>query len=111
MIFAALSPLSQHVGEWVGIIGVLLTIFGVILTIRSRSKARLVYQARSYTIIGSPDVTTGTRIKLLFDDISVPRVVVTHLAVWNAGNTTIRRDDIVAADPLTVSSMRDRGTK
>ncbi len=37
------------------------------------------------------------------NNVPVPRVVVTQLAVWNTGNTLVRGKEIVESDPLTIS--------
>jgi hypothetical protein len=90
-------------GTALAIIGVLLTLLGIILALRSHAKARLVYQARHLTLIGQPDATSYGDIRILFNGAPVPRLMVTRLAFWNAGNTTVRRADLVDRDPLTVS--------
>ncbi len=106
-MFASITAVTEYLqSPWLGlllaVIGILLGAIGVVLTIRSRSKARLVYQSRDLVLIGQPDANPAGEIKILFNDAMVPRVVVTRLAVWNAGNTTIKRDDIVFSDPLAV---------
>jgi hypothetical protein len=89
-------------GTALGIVGVFLALVGIVLTVRSHTRARLAYQARSVTLIGQPDVTPYGDIRVLFNGAPVPRVMVTRLALWNAGNTTVRRADLVEKDPLMV---------
>jgi hypothetical protein len=91
------SPLFALV---IALVGIGVT---VILARRYRTRPRMVYQMHDYFVVGQPDVSSLGDIKILFNGNAVPRVVVTQLAVWNAGNTTVRRDDIVEADPLAVS--------
>src|SRR5271154_4018409 len=62
----------------------------------------MVYQMHDNFVVGQPDASSLGDIKILFNGDAVPRVVVTQLAVWNAGNTTVRGNDIVEADPLAV---------
>jgi hypothetical protein len=83
--------------------GIILAVVSVVLTRRYRVNPRVVYQMHDYFVVGQPDVSSLGDIKILLNGDTVPRVVVTQLAVWNAGNTTVRRDDIVDADPLAVS--------
>jgi hypothetical protein len=47
-------------------------------------------------------VTNLGDIKILFNNVAVPRVVVTQLAVWNTGNTVVGGKEIVESDPLTI---------
>jgi hypothetical protein len=68
---------------------------------RYRSRARMAYQLHDFTIIGQPDVKLGD-IKILYNDVAVPRVVVTQLAVWNTGNVVVKGQEIVESHPLTV---------
>jgi hypothetical protein len=89
-------------GVALGIVGVLLTIVGIVLAVRSRTRARLAYQTRDLTLIGQPDATPYGDVSILFNGAPVPRLVVTRLALWNAGNTTVRHADLVENDPLTV---------
>ena len=89
-------------GEALPIVGLLLAVVGIILTIRSLTRARLAYRTRNLPLIGQPDATPYGEISILFNGQPVQRLVVTRLAFWNAGNTTVRRTDLVERDPLTV---------
>jgi hypothetical protein len=102
--FAAIPEILQSpsLGLGLTLLGIALSVVGVVLGIRSRSKARMAYQTHDFALVGQPDANSVGEIKILFNDSPVPRVVVTQLAVWNAGSTTVRSDDIVAADPLAV---------
>ncbi len=72
------------------------------LGMRFRSKSRMAYQLHDFTVIGQPNVTNLGDIKILFNNVAVPRVVVTQLAVWNTGNTVVKGKEIVESDPLTI---------
>jgi hypothetical protein len=90
--------------DWIipTLIGIAASAFFFWLGIRFRSKSQMAYQLHDFTVIGQPNVTNLGEIKILFNDVVVPRVVVTHLAVWNAGNTVVKREEIVESDPLTI---------
>jgi hypothetical protein len=72
------------------------------LGVRFRSKSQMAYQLHDFTVIGQPHVTNLGDIKILFNNVAVPRVVVTQLAVWNTGNTVVKGKEIVESDPLTI---------
>jgi len=72
------------------------------LGVRFRSKSQMAYQLHDFTVIGQPSVTNLGDIKILFNNVAVPRVVVTQLAVWNTGNTVVKGKEIVESDPLTI---------
>jgi hypothetical protein len=63
----------------------------------------MVYQTHDTFVVGQPDASALGEIKIIFNNNAVPRVVVTQLGIWNAGNTTIRGSDMVVTDPLAVS--------
>lgn len=94
------SALNQNwVGTTVGIIGVLI---GVILYLKSRRRNRLVYQTSGWLLVGKPSETPLGEIKVLFLGIEVPRVTVSRIAIWNAGNRSIQADHLVKKDPLRI---------
>jgi hypothetical protein len=72
------------------------------LGMRFRSKSQMAYQLHDFTVIGQPSVTNLGDIKILFNNVAVPRVVVTQLAVWNTGNTVVKGKEIVESDPLII---------
>jgi hypothetical protein len=90
--------------DWIipTLIGVAASAFFFWLGMRVRSKSRMAYQLHDFTIIGQPNVTNLGDIKILFNNVAVPRVVVTQLAVWNTGNTVVKGKEIVESDPLTI---------
>jgi len=84
------------------LIGIAASAFLTWLSMRFRSKSQMAYQLHDLTIIGQPSVTNIGDIKILFNNVAVPRVVVTHLAVWNTGNTVVKGEEIVESNPLTI---------
>src|SRR5271154_3310367 len=82
-----------------GIVGLVGTVVSIVLTVRSLNRPRLAYRTRDLPLIGQPDATPYGDVSILFNGAPVPRLVVTRLALWNAGNTTVRRSDLVEKDP------------
>lgn len=95
-------PTSISTGEAIGIAGLFLAIVSIVLAVIALRRPRLAYRTRSLTLIGQPDAVPYGDISILFNGAPVPRLVATRLGFWNAGNTTVRRADIVEKDPLTV---------
>ena len=88
--------------EIVAIAGLMLAISSIILTVLfyrlSRSRKLLAYTSRTFRVV--PD----KRIKLenlgiTYNGHPVERLSVTRLAIWNAGNESIRRNDLATKDP------------
>jgi hypothetical protein len=96
-----------HVPSWI-----LPTVISIVASFwlgrRFRTKSQMAYQSHDATIIREPGVASLGEIKILFNEVPVPRVVVTQLAVWNAGDTVVNATDIVTDNPLKVCF--DRGT-
>jgi hypothetical protein len=97
-----------HVPDWI-----LPTVIGIVASFwvgrRFRTKSQMAYQSHDATIIREPGVASLGEIKILFNEVPVPRVMVTQLAVWNAGDTVVNVTDIVTDSPLKVCF--DEGTK
>jgi hypothetical protein len=90
-----------HLPDWIvpTLIGIVASFW---LGMRFRSKSQMAYQSHDFTIVSQPNVPSIGPITILFNEVAVPRVVVTQLAVWNTGNTVVKGTDIVETDPLKV---------
>jgi hypothetical protein len=68
---------------------------------RHRSQSRLAFQKTDLMVVGHSNSTKSLgAIKILFNDVDVPRVVVTRLAVWNIGNTAVDGSQLATSAPL-----------
>lgn len=89
-----------------GIIGLLLTIYGVIITIRSATKISL-----SYSITGNNLIQDFTEklngLELKFKDQNVRNLTITKMVIWNSGNASIRKTDLVESDRLRICVPND----
>jgi len=105
-IFIPLAAISivLVIADWIipTLIGVAASAIFFWLGMWFRSKSQIAYQLHDFTVIGQPNVTNLGDIKILFNNVPVPRVVVTQLAVWNSGNTVVKGKEIVESDPLTI---------
>lgn len=94
---------SIIVNPWVGFLGTLFGIFGllasVVIYLRTRRFQQPTYQKRSIKWL---DVESfpHNEIKLTFRGKEIPRFTITHLAFWNSGNQTIRSSDFATTSPL-----------
>jgi len=90
--------------DWIipTLIGVAASAIFFWLGLRFRSKSQMAYQLHDFTVIGQPSVTNLGDIKILFNNVPVPRIVVTQLAVWNTGNTVVKGTEIVESNPLAI---------
>lgn len=71
---------------------------------RYRSQSRLAFQKGDFTVVGDTNATKSLgAIKILFNDVDVPRVVVTRLAVWNIGNTVVDGSQLATSAPLALA--------
>jgi hypothetical protein len=100
---AAPSFASPTVEFIVALLGIAIGVISLVWARRFRVNPRMVYQTHDFFVVGQPDASSLGDIKIMFNDAAVPRVVVTQLGVWNAGNTTVRSTDIVTTDPPSVS--------
>jgi hypothetical protein len=100
----AIVSASLAMPDWMlpTLIGIAASAIFFWLGMRFRAKSQMAYQLHDFTIIGQPNVTNLGDIKILFNNVAVPRVVVTQLAVWNTGNTVVKGKEIVESDSLTI---------
>ena len=86
---------------WIGILagGAL----GLFLHWRSRIPGIIAFQSRNVSLIGGRHAVLPADIKVLYRETAVPGLAASTVWLWNAGNKTVRRMDIVASDPLRFS--------
>src|SRR6266436_2020496 len=97
-------PTLVAIPDWTlpTLLGIAASAFFFWLGWRLRPKSQMAYQLHDFTVIGQPKVTKFGEIRILFNDVAVPRVVVTQLAVWNTGSTVVKGTEIVESDPLII---------
>jgi hypothetical protein len=95
------SVLSENwVGSLIGLIGILIAI---VSWLSSRARSRLASQVNSLQLLGS-NPALPNEIEFLFKGSVVPKVTLSRVAIWNMGNTTLRRDQIIATDPVRITT-------
>lgn len=80
----------------IGVVGVGATVF---LAFYVRQRPRIATQISTLQLLGQHAVLPKD-IAFLFRGRTVPSVALSRVALWNIGNTTIRGDQIVSADPF-----------
>jgi hypothetical protein len=89
------SNVSSVVIGAVGLVGM------IVLYFRGKRERRPRYEYSHNTIID--DVSGGLNgLKVLYNGEQLGRVTVAKVAFWNAGRETIRKSDLVDADPLRI---------
>lgn len=74
----------------------------LVFFLKSRLRPRPSCMVDSSIYIGYPRRDQATqRIKILFDDEEVTLIVATLITFWNAGNATLRREDVASVDPIS----------
>ena len=86
------------VGSALGVIGI---VSAIIMAFLFRSRSRIRAQVNSLQLLGHNHVLPK-ELEFVFKGTRVPNVTLSHVAIWNMGNTTLRRDQIVASDPLRI---------
>lgn len=86
---------------WVGtILGAISLVAAIYFYLRSKRVSRLAYQIDELSIVGSAQAAFPNELEIRYAGTLVPRVTATRLVLWNAGNVTLRGDQVVASDPL-----------
>ncbi|MFB2937719.1 hypothetical protein ACE1B6_20925 [Aerosakkonemataceae cyanobacterium BLCC-F154] len=79
----------------------IISVLGVIITVVNIKVKRPCYAIRSVGII--EDIASKSKLlEMYYAGHKIERLTVTRIAFWNAGNETIDRKDIAAADPIKI---------
>ena len=96
---------------WLGsILGVLGLLAAVIFYLRSRKVSRIAYQYDATSLVGTSNAAFPDELEIYFAGKPVPRVTVERIVLWNAGNTTLTRSQIVESDPLRLELQNDNAS-
>jgi hypothetical protein len=85
--------------DWLGVVGLIIGVVALWYAFYVRQRPRLAAQVNSLELVGSSPALPK-ELELLFRGEKVPKVTLSRVSIWNMGNVTLRREQIVAADPL-----------
>ncbi len=107
-------PLKEFLGQaWVGTtIGIVSIIAAVVVSIyfyrRSKVAGVLASQSDGEQLLApNRENAPSGEIEVLFRGTKIPRLSVSELVIWNAGDTTIRGEDVVERDPFRIECGHD----
>jgi hypothetical protein len=96
---AVLSFFNQGwVGVLVGAIGIAVALY----TIFRRTKGRLLYQQASIRLLDPRRNSLLNNVSVLYGDKKVPRISLTHIAIWNNGRSAVRSTDVSEHRPISL---------
>ena len=102
----ALATIREWLNQgWVGILigGAL----GLFFYIRARNRPRLSYQTGFLRLLGGRNVELPKDIAVTFRGTPVERLSKAVVMVWNSGNTSLVRGELIASDPLRIETPED----
>lgn len=88
----------------IGVIGLVLGLYGLYVTFRFKREKRPLYLTSSYEVISTSHSVDGLQITL--QGVVVSSLTVTRMSFWNAGRETMHRSDIAASDPIRIVALR-----
>jgi hypothetical protein len=96
--------ISQY-NEILSILGLLIGILGIVLAFVFYKKSLRIrnsyYQKKSFNLI-STSLSQLPHLEVKYKNNSVSDLTVTKIAIWNSGNETIDRKELVELDPLRI---------
>jgi len=93
---------------WVGsILGIIGIVFGIVTHFLNRQRTKLVYCYSSQRLLGHKDENLPNGITVQHHGTNIPRLSRSILVIWNEGEKTIHRDDLVKTDPLRIDMGED----
>lgn len=95
--------LANNWGSVAGGVGILLSVVGVYLTVKSWKRKIPTYVIRSNNVFKGLEKTIPD-IEVKFPGYGPPvtSITITKIGFWNAGNETIKKTDVVKDDPITI---------
>ncbi len=96
-----LEQLMQNPIAW--LILSICTILSLLFCVIGKTKKEISFAKSSYSIVKN-GANKISKLELYFNKAQIEDVTITKFAIWNSGNTTIKKDDIVRKEPLRVIS-------
>jgi hypothetical protein len=94
--------------DWVGwLISLVAVVLAVLFFFKSKATPRLAHQWSGRRLVGGDEAALPDEVTIMYKGMKVPRLSSSLIALWNAGNLTIRGSDIVEADPLRIVVSKD----
>src|SRR6185295_17242605 len=85
------------------IIGVLIGVIGIYLAFVGWKRKKLMYAMGSNSIFSGLEHTVpDVEVKFAGYGQPITALTVTKIAIWNAGNETIKKQDVVKDDPIVI---------
>lgn len=91
------------VGSLIGVIGIILGVFGIFSYRISKSVAKPSYQKSSLRLIGRNENNLPKDVTVTYKGNEVDRLTKTTLTIWNNGTETLDGSDVVDSEPLLIS--------
>jgi len=92
-------------GFIVGILGLFLAIYSLVVQIRSNKKKEPIYFIKSRNLIRD-SITQYENLSVLYSNKKVDSFTVSKILFYNRGSDVINRDDIVISDQLRITSKQ-----
>jgi len=89
------------------VLSIIATIISYVLYRRAKITPQLRFALVDEALVNSVNAGMPGRLEFRYDGNVIPRVTGSSVGIWNAGTTTFRRDDVVAADRLRLTLPKD----
>ena len=87
-------------GSLLGLLGFIFGLIGLILYRNSKIGARPTCHLKSLRLIGKEEQELPQEVEIQYKDISVPRLTLTQVYLWNDGKEIVQGNQVVEDDPL-----------
>jgi hypothetical protein len=100
--------MNLSLDTWLGLVGLTVGLLGLItgyIFYRKGKRERAPrYALRSKTIVTDIDNIPGLTVHYTGHGKPIANFTITHIVFWNAGNDTIKKQDVVKSDPVAVTA-------
>ncbi|AVQ37759.1 hypothetical protein C7M56_03305 [Clostridium botulinum] len=85
--------------DWGLIITILSFLYAIYVAIKGKKKQQIAFARSNYNIVEGNGIE---ELEINFKGEKIKKATITKLAIWNCGNVTINRGDIVSTKPLSI---------
>lgn len=88
---------------FIGIIGLAIGIFSYL---KSKKVKRLSYEKHSFNLVND-SISKFPKLELKYDNNKISNLSITKLILWNSGNETIDKKDIISSEQIHITKSND----
>ena len=92
-----------ELGDYLGILGFIIGVIGIVLTIRSKKRKKISYEKNDFNLINEKAINKTENLEVFHNKTKIKNLTISKIAIWNSGNQTIKKGDISETSQLMIN--------